>query len=65
MGYLKGKSSLMIFEKWGIIKYKYRDRDFCCGGYHVDTVISNTKKTKESIAHQLEKDKLSEQLKIR
>lgn len=62
MGYLKGKSSLMIFEKWGNMKYKYRNREFWCRGYYVDTVGKNTKKIKEYIAHQLEEDKLSEQL---
>ena len=62
MGYLKGKSSLMIYEKWGNIKYKYRNRQFWCRGYYVDTVGKNTKKIQEYIAHQLEEDKASEQL---
>lgn len=38
MGYLKGKSSLMIFQKWGNMKFAYRNREFCCKGYYVDTV---------------------------
>ena len=62
MGYLKGKSSLMIYEKWGNMKYKYRNRQFWCRGYYVDTVGKNTKKIKEYIAHQLEEDRASEQL---
>ena len=62
MGYLKGKSSLMIFEKWGNMKYKYRNREFWCRGYYVDTVGKNTKKIKEYIANQLQEDRLSEQL---
>ena len=39
MGYLKGKSSLMIFEKWGNARYQYRNREFWCRGYYVDTVV--------------------------
>lgn len=62
MGYLKGKSSLMIFEKCGNMKYKYRNREFRCRGYYVDTVGKNTKKIKEYVANQLQEDKLSEQL---
>ena len=62
MGYLKGKSSLMIYEKWGNMKYKYRNRAFWCRGYYVDTVGKNTKKIQEYIAHQLEEDKTAEQL---
>ena len=44
MGYLKGKSSLMIFEKHANLKYKYGNRHFWCRGYYVDTVGKNTKK---------------------
>jgi putative transposase len=62
MGYLKGKSSLMIYEKWGNMKYKYRNREFWCSGYYVDTVGKNTKKIQEYIAHQLEEDKAADQL---
>lgn len=62
MGYLKGKSSLMIYEKWGNMKYKYRNREFWCRGYYVDTVGKNTKKIQEYIAHQLEEDKEADQL---
>ena len=62
MGYLKGKSSIMIYSQWGNIKYKYRNREFWCRGYYVDTVGKNTKKIKEYIANQLKEDRLSEQL---
>ena len=41
MGYLKGKSSVMIFQKWGNMKYKYRNRSFWCRGYYVDTAGKN------------------------
>jgi putative transposase len=44
MGYLKGKSSLMIFERHANLKYKYGNRHFWCRGYYVDTVGKNTKK---------------------
>lgn len=56
MGFLKGKSSLMIYEKWGNMRYKYRNRQFWCRGYYVDTTGKNTKKIKEYIANQLEAD---------
>ena len=44
MGFLKGKSSLMIYEKYGNMKHKYRNREFWCRGYYVDTVGKNVKK---------------------
>ena len=62
MGYLKGKSSLMIYEKWGNMKYKYRNRELWCHGYYVDTVGKNTKKIQEYIAHQLDEDRAADQL---
>lgn len=62
MGYLKGKSSLMIYEQFGDAKYRYRNREFWCRGYYVDTVGKNTEKIKEYIANQLEEDRLGEQL---
>ena len=62
MGYLKGKSSLMIYEKWGNMKYKYKNREFWCRGYYVDTVGKNTKATSEYISHQLKEDELGSQL---
>ena len=62
MGYLKGKSSLMIYEKWGNMKYKYKNREFWCRGYFVDTVGKNTKAISEYISHQLKEDELGSQL---
>ena len=62
MGYLKGKSSLMICEKWGNMRYKYRNRQFWCRGYYVDTVGKNTKAIKEYIANQLKEDKETNQM---
>ena len=62
MGYLKGKSSLMIYEKWGNMKYKYKNREFWCRGYYVDTVGKNTKAISEYISHQLREDELGSQL---
>ena len=64
VGYLKGKSSLMIYERWGNLKFKYRNREFWCKGYYVDTVGKNTKAIKEYIAGQLAEDKLGEQVRI-
>lgn len=62
MGFLKGKSSLMIYERWGNMKYKYRNRQFWCRGYYVDTTGKNTKKIKEYIANQIKEDQIAEQL---
>ena len=61
MGYLKGNSSIMIYNKWGNMKFKYRNRSFWCRGYYVDTVGKNTQKIKEYIANQLEQDRMSNQ----
>lgn len=62
MGFLKGKSSIMIYERWGNVKYKYRNRQFWCRGYYVDTVGKNAKKIEEYIRNQLREDELNEQL---
>ena len=62
MGYLKGKSSLMIFEKHANLKYKYGNRHFWCRGYYVDTVGKNTKKIQEYIANQLKEDWEADQM---
>ena len=62
MGFLKGKSSIMIYEKWGNMKFKYRNRQFWCRGYYVDTVGKNEKKIAEYISNQLKQDEMSEQL---
>lgn len=56
VGYLKGKSSLMIFEKHANLKYKYGNRHFWCRGYYVDTVGKNTAAIKEYIQNQLKED---------
>ena len=56
MGYLKGKSSLMIFERHANLKYKYGNRHFWCRGYYVDTVGKNAKKIEEYIRNQLKED---------
>ena len=62
MGYLKGKSSIMLYEQFGELKYKYRNREFWCRGYYVDTVGKNTKAISEYISHQLKEDELGSQL---
>ena len=64
MGYLKGKSSTMIYEQFGESKYKYRNRSFWCRGYYVDTVGKNDLRIAEYIKHQLDEDKLGDQLKF-
>ena len=65
MGYLKGKSSLMIFEKYANLKYKYGNRHFWCRGFYVDTVGRNKKVIAEYIKNQLHEDKEAEQLSIK
>ena len=62
MGYLKGKSSLMIYEQYGDMKYKYWNREFWCRGYYVDTVGKDKQKIAAYIRHQLEEDQMGEQL---
>ena len=64
MGYLKGKSSTMLYERFGELKYKYRNKEFWCKGYYVDTVGKNAKRIEEYIRKQLEEDKLGDQLTI-
>ena len=56
MGYLKGKSSLMIFEKWSNMKYKYRNREFWYRGYYIDTVVKDAKRIATYIQNQLRED---------
>ena len=65
MGFLKGKSSLIIHERHANLKYKHGNRSFWCRGYFVDTVGKNTKKITEYIQRQLEEDKLQDQLTFR
>ena len=62
MGYLKGKSSTILYEQFGELKYKYRNREFWCKGYYVDTVGKNTSRIAEYIRKQLQEDKLGEQM---
>ena len=62
MGFLKGKSSLMIYEKWGNMKFKYRNREFWCRGYYVDTTGKDAKRIQVYIQNQLKEDQLGEQL---
>ena len=62
MGYLKGKSTLMIFDRHANLKYKYGNRHFWCRGYYVDTVGKNTKKIAEYIRNQLQEDIANDQL---
>jgi putative transposase len=64
MGYLQGKSSTMLYEQFGELKYKYRNREFWCKGYYVDTVGKNESRIAEYIANQLKEDMLGEQLRI-
>ena len=64
MGFLKGKSSIMIYERWVNMKFKYRNRQFWCRGYYVDTVGKNEIAIKKYIENQLSEDKMIEQLTI-
>ena len=65
VGYLKGKSSLMIFDRHANLKYKYGNRQFWCKGYYVDTVGRNKKVIAEYIRNQLAEDKISDQISIK
>ena len=65
MGYLKGKSSLMIFEKYANLKYKYGNRNFWCRGYYVSTVGANKKAIQEYIRNQLQEDYADDQMSIK
>ena len=65
MGYLKGKSSLMIFDRHANLKYKYGNRHFWCRGYYVDTVGRNEKKIAEYVRNQLQEDIMVDQLTIK
>lgn len=64
MGYLKGKSSLMIFDRHANLKYKYGNRHFWCRGYYVDTVGKNKKRIEEYIRNQLQDDIANDQLSL-
>ena len=62
IGYIKGKSTLLIFDRHADMKYKYGQRQFWCRGYYVDTVGKNTKAIQEYIANQLKEDKLADDM---
>ena len=64
MGYLKGKSSLMIFDRHANLKYKYGNRKFWCRGFYVDTVGRNQKRIEEYIRNQLQEDVIADQLSL-
>ena len=65
MGYLKGKSSLMIFDRHANLKYKYGSRHFWCRGYYVDTVGRNKRVIAEYIQNQLEEDFANDQISLK
>jgi len=65
MGYLKGKSSLIIFERHAQLKYRYGNRKFWCKGYYVDTVGRNKEVIKKYIREQLQEDMVTEQLTLK
>ena len=65
VGYLKGKSSLMIFDRHANLKYKYGNRHFWCRGYYVDTVGRNKKTIAEYIRTQLQEDVVSDQISLK
>ena len=65
MGYLKGKSSLMIFDRHANLKYKYGNRHFWCRGYYVDTVGRNEKAIREYVRNQLQEDIAADQMSLK
>ena len=65
MGYLKGKSSLMIYEKYANMKYKYGNRHFWCRGYYVSTVGRNRRAIEQYIRNQLQEDYTDDQMSIK
>ena len=64
IGYLKGKSSLLIYQRFGDMKFAYGNREFWCKGYYVDMVGKNTKAIKEYIENQLKVDRESDQISL-
>ncbi|MBQ6896448.1 MAG: IS200/IS605 family transposase [Oscillospiraceae bacterium] len=65
VGYLKGKSSLMIFDRHANLKYKYGNRHFWCRGYYVDTVGRNKTAIAEYIKNQLQEDIAADQITLK
>ena len=65
VGYLKGKSVLMIFDRHANLKYRYGNRHFWCRGYYVDTVGKNEKKIAEYVREQLQDDIANDQISLK
>ena len=65
VGYLKGKSSLMIFDRHASLKYKYGNRHFWCRGYYVSTVGRNRRQIEDYIRNQLQEDMIEDQMSIK
>ena len=65
MGYLKGKSSLMIFDRHANLKYKYGNRHFWCRGYYVDTIGRNEQKIAKYVRNQLQEDIAEDQISMK
>ena len=65
VGFSKGKSSLMIFDRHANLKYKYGNRHFWCRGYYVDTVGRNESVIKEYIKNQLQEDIIADQISLK
>ena len=65
MGYLKGKSSLLIFDRHANLKYKYGNRHFGARGHYVDTVGRNKKRIQENNKNQLQEDQIADQMSIK
>ena len=65
VGYLKGKSSLMIFDRHANLKYKYGNRHFWCRGYYVDSVGKNQKQIEEYVRNQLQEDIMEDQISMK
>ena len=65
MGYLKGKSTLMLFDRHANLKYKYGSRHFWCRGYYVDTVGKNKQMIQEYIRNQLTEDEMMDQMSLK
>lgn len=65
VGYLKGKSSLIIFDRHANLKYKYGNRHFWCRGYYVDTVGKNSKRIEEYVRNQLQEDVMEDKISLK
>ena len=65
VGYLKGKSTLIIFERHGNLKYKYGNRTFWCRGYYVSTVGNNKEAVRRYVENQLKEDMMTDQITIK